>query len=81
MYAFEIQTSTQSLKRTLERQDKYKRDVVVGCWLFEKEPKQSEELEQLPLFKLNNNNKQLTVSLKDRIELPLDMFFERFPSR
>lgn len=78
MYAFEIQTSTQTLKRTLERQDKYKRDVVVGCWLFEKEPKQSEELEQLPLFKLNNNNDQLTVSLKDRKELPLDMFLRDF---
>lgn len=78
MYAFEIQTSTQSLKRTLERQEKYKRDVVVGCWLFEKEPKQSEELEQLPLFKLNNNNDQLTVSLKDRKELPLDMFLRDF---
>jgi len=78
MYAFEIQTSAQSLKRTLERQEKYIRDVVVGCWLFEKEPKQNEELEHLPLFKLNNNNDQLTVSLKDRKELPLNLFLRDF---
>lgn len=78
MYAFEIQTSAQSLKKTLERQEKYIRDVVVGCWLFEKEPKQNEELEHLPLFKLNNNNDQLTVSLKDRKELPLNLFLRDF---
>jgi len=78
MYAFEIQTSAQSLKRTLERQEKYIRDVVVGCWLFEKEPKQNEELEHLPLFKLNNKNDQLTVSLKDRKELPLNLFLRDF---
>lgn len=77
-YAFEIQTSFQSLKKTIERQEKYIRDDIVGCWLFEKEPKQDNELEKLPLFKLNNNNDQLTVSLKDRKELLLNVFLKDF---
>ncbi len=43
--AFEIQLSPQSLARTLERQEKYIRDGVIGCWLFEKPvPKLIEEL-------------------------------------
>lgn len=73
-YAFEIQTRIQSIKKTFDRQEKYTRDNIVGCWLFEKEPKQETELENLPLFKLNNNNNQLTVSLKDRKELSLNIF-------
>ncbi len=77
-FAFEIQTSNQSLKKTIERQEKYIRDDIVGCWLFEKEPKQNDELENLPLFKLNNNNEHLTVSLKDRKELPLNIFLKDF---
>ncbi|MDD4069601.1 MAG: hypothetical protein PHF05_04020 [Candidatus Izemoplasmatales bacterium] len=76
-YAFEIQTSLQSIRKTLERQSKYIRDGITGCWLFEKEPKQNKELENLPLFKLNNSN-QLTVSLKDRKELSLDVFIQDF---
>lgn len=76
-YAFEIQTSIQSLKRTIERQEKYFRDDITGCWLFEKEPKQNDELENLPLFKLNND-KELTVSLKDRKELSLSVFIQDF---
>ncbi len=76
-YAFEIQTSIQSLNKTLERQAKYIRDGVIGCWLFEKEPTQKSELENLPLFKLNNNV-QITVSLKDRKELSLDSFIKDY---
>ena len=53
-YAFEIQNSPQTLKRTLERQSKYERDGVVGCWLFtyekvRKSHKENQELENLPL--------------------------------
>ena len=53
-YAIEIQTSLQSLNKTLERQQKYINENVTGCWLFVNEPKQDIELEKLPLFKLNN---------------------------
>jgi len=33
--AFEIQLSAQTLHKTLQRQSKYIRDGIVGCWLFE----------------------------------------------
>src|SRR5262245_40885257 len=50
-FAFEIQISPQTLKKTLERQAKYTRDGIRGCWLFEKSPsKLSEERPDLPLF-------------------------------
>jgi len=77
-YAFEIQTSRQTLNKTFERQEKYIRDDIIGCWLFENEPKQKDELEKLPLFKLNNNTDEITVSLKDRKELPLKNFIQDF---
>ena len=52
-YAFEIQITPQSLKKTQERQEKYIKEDIVGCWLFEKEPaRQSVELEDLPIFRL-----------------------------
>lgn len=74
-YAFEIQTSRQSLNKTLERQDKYQRDGVIGCWLFEKEPaKLKEERKDLPLFHFNNLEGQINVSLKERKDLALDVF-------
>jgi hypothetical protein len=79
-YAFEIQTSIQTIRKTLERQDKYIRDGIIGCWLFEKEPKQKKELEHLPLFKLNNKD-QITVSLKDRKELSLKVFIKDYLQR
>jgi hypothetical protein len=48
---FEVQISPQSLKKTLERQEKYIRDGIVGCWLFEKPlSKFSDERPDLPLF-------------------------------
>lgn len=79
-YAFEIQSSIQSVRKTLERQAKYIRDGVIGCWLFEKEPKQKNELENLPLFRLNNNNDNdnVTVSIKDRKEISLEVFIKDF---
>jgi hypothetical protein len=78
-HAFEVQITQQSLNRTLERQEKYKRDGIVGCWLFEKDPsRKNEEREDLPLFKVNNNKGQITVSLKDRKTLQLDNFISDY---
>ncbi len=78
-YAFEVQISRQNLKKTQERQSKYLRDNIVGCWLFEKEPIQKDELENLPLFRIRDD-KKLTVSLKDRKDLPLETFISDFLS-
>lgn len=78
-YAFEVQIASQSLQRTLERQDKYRKDGIIGCWLFEKERKRKiEELEALPSFQVINDNEQFLVSLKGRKTLPLDIFVNDF---
>lgn len=78
-YAFEVQLSHQSLKKTQERQAKYIRDGIIGCWLFEKEPaRQKVELEALPIFKLEQVNNDIFVSLKKRKTLPLDVFIHDF---
>jgi len=81
-FALEIQTSPQSLKRTLERQDKYVRDGVVGCWLFEKSPsKLSDERPDLPLFYVTEQEgKSFSVSLSGRKELQLRDFLLSFLS-
>ena len=78
-YAFEIQTSPQTLKRTRERQEKYKRDGIIGCWLFEKEPaKMMLEMEDLPIFKIESENDNVFVSLKGRKTLALSTFITDF---
>jgi len=78
-YAFEVQITPQSLKKTLERQENYLKDGIIGCWLFEKEPaKQKEENPDLPLFKINNIENEIYISLKKRKELPLDIFISDF---
>jgi len=78
-YAFEIQVSKQSLNRTLERQAKYLRDGIIGCWFFEKEPgRHQEERLDLPLFKVRESNGEILVSLKEREEMPLDKFINNF---
>lgn len=78
-YAFEIQVTPQSLKKTQERQEKYIKDGIIGCWLFEKEPsRQREELENLPIFRLIQENHSLFVSLKGRKTLPLNSFVKDF---
>jgi hypothetical protein len=78
-YAFEVQTTRQSLNKTLERQEKYQRDGIIGCWLFEKEPTKLEgELQYLPLFKLSHIDGQVHVSLKERKKLPLDIFISDY---
>ena len=78
-YAFEIQTSRQTLKRTKERQEKYIRDGVVGCWLFEKDPAgMMLEMMELPIFKIEYEKGELFVSLKNRKTLPLHIFITDF---
>ena len=78
-YAFEVQVTPQSLNKTQERQEKYLKDGIIGCWLFEKEPaKQKQELEHLPIFKLLVENNDLCVSLKGRKTLPIDIFVKDF---
>lgn len=78
-YVFEIQTSPQTLKRTIERQAKYKRDGIIGCWLFEKEPaKMRLEMEDLPVFQIEDKDGNVYVSLKGRKTLPLKTFIHDF---
>lgn len=74
-YAFEVQITQQTHLRTLERQEKYKKDNIIGCWLFQKEPAgRKQEREDLPLFKINTIDDQIYISLKDRKTLPLNVF-------
>lgn len=82
-YAFEIQNSPQTLKKTLERQSKYERDGVAGCWLFtyekiRKTHKENQELENLPLFNVSIHEGEVWVSLKDRKTLLLKDFLYDF---
>ena len=78
-YAFEIQVTPQSLKKTQERQEKYIKDGIIGCWLFEKEPsRQRLEREDLPIFRIIQEGGLLSVSLKERKTLPLDIFVKDF---
>ena len=77
--AFEIQLSPQSLKKTLERQNKYIRDGILGCWLFQKPiPKLIEERPDLPVFFVDEKETQLFVSLADRRDVILHEFLESF---
>jgi hypothetical protein len=50
--AFEVQWSPQSLQVTQERQAKYKRDGIRGCWFFRKLPT-FEVSHNLPMFELS----------------------------
>lgn len=78
-YAFEVQMSPQTLKKTQERQEKYQRDGINGCWLFEKEPaKFRQELATLPIFRIEKKNDELFVSLQKRKILSLENFVEDF---
>jgi len=80
--AFEIQISPQSLKKTLERQEKYIRDEIIGCWLFERSPaKLTDERPELPLFYVTEQKgKMFSVSISGRKEIPLHNFLEQFLS-
>jgi hypothetical protein len=78
-YAFEVQIGMQSLNKTIKRQEKYLRDGVVGCWLFKDVPKNLiEERQDLPFFIINQEKEQTNISLKDRKNLPLDVFINDF---
>lgn len=79
-YAFEVQVSPQSLKKTQERQTKYIRDGITCCWLFEKEAKNmKDEFKELPLFQFAQApDGDFIVSLKGRKELPLEVFIKDF---
>jgi hypothetical protein len=79
-FALEIQMSPQSLKRTLERQEKYARDGIIGCWLFETAPsKLSDERPDLPIFYVKEQeDESFSVSLSGRKELLLRDFLQNF---
>ncbi len=55
--AFEVQWSKQNLEETQERQAKYRRDGIRGCWFFRKPPFEYDYLfkadNELPLFKVS----------------------------
>jgi len=80
--AFEIQLSPQSLKKTLERQSKYIRDGIIGCWLFENPiSKLEEERPDLPLFYVEDNvDSNLQVNLGSRRKVDLSTFLQNFIS-
>lgn len=78
-YAFEVQTSPQSLRVTWERQNLYMQDGITCCWLFEKEKRNIREYNNLPLFQIfRAPNGCFSVSLKGRKKLPLDVFVYDF---
>lgn len=80
--AFEVQLSAQSLPKTLERQSKYIRDGIIGCWLFENPiPKLNKERPDLPVFYVeDNSDSNLLVNLGDRRKVDLQVFLESFIS-
>ena len=80
--AFEVQLSPQSLRRTVERQQKYIRDGIIGCWLFEKPVyKLNKERPDLPLFYVEDNaGPELLVNLGDRRKVELPIFLDNFIS-
>ncbi len=80
--AFEIQLSPQSLRKTLERQSKYIRDGIIGCWLFENPvSKLNEERPDLPLFYVEDREgSNLQVNLSNRRKVDLHTFLENFLS-
>jgi hypothetical protein len=80
--AFEIQLSPQSLRKTLERQSKYIRDGITGCWFFENPAsKLNEERPDLPLFYVEAPvDSSLQVNLGDRRKVDLNTFLQNFIS-
>jgi hypothetical protein len=76
--AFEVQLSPQGLLRTTERQARFWRSGVVGCWLFLEGKKLkglNSERPDLPLFFVGEGRKgEFTVSLGDRRVLSLSEF-------
>lgn len=78
---FQIQLSTQSLQRTIERQAKYIPDGIIGCWLFENPiAKLNEERTDLPFYVEAKKDSNLVVNHGDRRKVNLNIFLENFIS-
>jgi len=78
--AFEVQWSPQTLEVTQDRQAKYKRDGIRGCWFFQKPP-EPDVSHDLPIFKLTlDSDNSLVVQTKNKITL-LSQFVEDLLSR
>jgi hypothetical protein len=80
--AFEIQTTPQTLRKTLERQAKYTNDNILGCWFFENPvSKLNGERTDLPLFYMEDHDDgSLLVNLGDRRKIDLPTFLRNFIS-
>lgn len=80
--AFEVQTSPQSLAKTIERQERFWQSGVAGCWLFLEGKKLrhlNEERPDLPLFFVGEGSSgEFTVSLGDRRVLSLERFASEY---
>src|SRR5579859_7279571 len=64
--AFEVQISSQTLAKTLERQERYIQSGVKGCWLFQNPvAKHLAERPDLPLFYVSSQDNVYVVSLID----------------
>lgn len=76
--AFEVQLSPQGLAKTIERQERFWRSDVAGCWLFlegTKLRRLNGERPDLPLFFVGEDGSGgFTVSLGDRRVLSLEVF-------
>ena len=76
--AFEVQLSPQGLTKTIERQERFWRSGVAGCWLFlegKKLRNLNAERPDLPLFFVSEaSDGGFTVSLGDRRVLTLEVF-------
>lgn len=75
--AFEVQLSYQTLDKTIERQDKFIRDKVRGCWFFKRIPKGLNQLDannNIPFFKVTTNiEKKIEVEFYDK-KIPISKF-------
>lgn len=80
--AFEVQLSNQSLNKTWERQNRYLKDGIIGCWLvLHRFKKLKNEHVDLPLFYIDIHNGEYFVSLvDDRKQVPLLDFVSAFMS-
>jgi hypothetical protein len=78
--AFEVQTSPQTLKKTIERQERYLRHDVTGCWLFLKPVTGlNDERPDLPLFYVSEDEQgEFLVSLGGRRDVKLRQFIAEY---
>ena len=71
--AFEVQLSKQTYEETIERQNKYTRDKVRGCWFFKKILKTADyesnfilNNKEIPLFELDLDSNEFRVKFYNR---------------